>query len=212
HLSQSNYADRIAAGKKIDHVAKIFVVVASDDGNAVECWFKNVVSAARHQAATDERDRGQRIERSQLPDAIDQKHAASERFAVPQRTTPHPEAELLDELPNLRKTLRMAGRKDHHGLRMIRQNIAKRRKQRAFFVLERAAAHQNRPRSGVAESLMKTRNDCRRWRRRHIEFQVASTRNFRFARSNFYQPPPVFFGLGQKNIHVSERLLQQSRK
>src|SRR5208282_1468383 len=89
-------------------------------------------------------------------------------------TPPASGSPLHGERLNLRKTLRMPGRKDHHGLWMIRQNIAKRRKQRAFFALERAATHQNRPRSGVTEALTKTRYDGRRWRRRHIEFQVAS--------------------------------------
>jgi outer membrane murein-binding lipoprotein Lpp len=92
-LRQAHDANGIAAGKEIDDVAKIFVVVAGDDGNAIQCGLKNVVSAARHEAAADEGDRGQRIERSQLSDAIDQEHAASERFAAPQGSPPHAEAE-----------------------------------------------------------------------------------------------------------------------
>src|SRR4030088_2013871 len=72
-LRQSNDADRVAAGKEVDDVAKILVVVAGHNGNAIERGLKNVVSASRHQAATDECDGSQRIERSQLPDTIDQK-------------------------------------------------------------------------------------------------------------------------------------------
>ena len=53
----------LRAGKEIDDVAKILVVIAGDDGNAIERGLKNVVSAARHQAPADERDCGQRIER-----------------------------------------------------------------------------------------------------------------------------------------------------
>jgi hypothetical protein len=66
----------------------------------------------------------------------------------------------------------MAGRKDHHGLGMIDQNIAKRRKQRAFFVFERAAANQNRP---APEWLKLSRRlaTILGGRRSHIEFQVA---------------------------------------
>ena len=119
-------------------------------------------------------------------------------FAAPQRTPQHAEAEFLDEIGNLLKALRMARRKDHHSLGIIGQDVAKRREQRAFFVLERAATHQNRAGSGAAEALAKTRNDRRRWRRRHIEFQVAGDRNLRFGRANFDEPPPVFFGLGQE--------------
>src|SRR2546429_5127302 len=117
----------MATGKKVDNVAKIFEVVAGDDGNAMEWGLKNIVPAARHQAAADERDSSQRIERSQLPDTIDEKHAASERFATPKRTPPHSEAKFLDERCNFRKPLRMARRKDHHSLRMIGQDVAKRR-------------------------------------------------------------------------------------
>ncbi len=101
-------------------------MIAGDDGNAMEGGLKNVVSAARHQAAADEGDGGQRIKRSQFPDTIDQKHAAGERFAAPQRTPPHPEAQFLDEFRNHGKTLRMPWREHHHRLRMIGQNIAKR--------------------------------------------------------------------------------------
>ena len=106
----------------------------------------------------------------------------------------------------------MARCKDHHGLWMIGQDVAKRRKQRAFFAFERAATHQNRPRSGVTEALTKTRNNLRRWRRSNIEFQVAGDRNFRFRRANFYETLPVFLCLSQKNIDVRERLLQQLRQ
>src|SRR6202035_2070121 len=186
----SDDAHSIAAVKKIHDVARILVVVASHDGNAVEGGLKNIVSTARHQAATDERDGGQRIERSQLPDTVDQKHSASERFAAPQGTPQHSKAEFLDERRNFRKPLRMPGCKDHHGLRMIGQDVAKRRKQRAFFVLERAATHQNRAGSRADEALTKASNDPRRWRRSHIKFQVAGDPNFRFRRTNFYETLP----------------------
>src|SRR6202023_1854517 len=102
--------------------------------------------------------------------------------------------------------------KDHHGLRMIGQDVAKRRKQRAFFVLDRAATHQNRAGSRADEALAKASNDPRRRRRSHIEFQVAGDPNFRFRRANFYETLPVFLGLSQKTINVRERLLQQFRQ
>src|SRR5208282_510015 len=74
------------------------------------------------------------------------------------------------------------------------------------------AAHQNRSRSGMAEALTKTRNNLRRWRRRHIELQVARHCDLRFGRTNFDEPLPVFAGLGQENIDVPERLSEKSRK
>ena len=106
-LRHSNDADRISTGKKIDDIAKILVMVAGDDGDAVESRLKNVVTAARHEAAPDEGDGGQRIERGQLSDTIDQKHAAS-KVRRSTGTPPHPEAESFDELGNLRKSFRMA--------------------------------------------------------------------------------------------------------
>src|ERR1700686_2906214 len=55
----SDNAHSIAAGKKIHDVTKILVWVAGHDGNAIEGGLKNIVSTARHQAATDERDGSQ---------------------------------------------------------------------------------------------------------------------------------------------------------
>src|ERR1017187_9801161 len=72
----------------------------------------------------------------------------------------------------LRRALWVARCKDHHRLWMIGQNVAKRRKQSAFFVFERAATHQDRPCSGMSETLPQTRNNLRRQRWRDIEFQV----------------------------------------
>ena len=202
----------VAAGKEIDDVAEVLVVVAGDDGNAIQSGFQDVVSAARHEAAADEGDSGHRIERGQLSNAIDQEDAASERFAAPQGSLRHAEAEFSHEVRDFRKALGMAGRKDHHRLGMIGENVAKRGKQGAFFIFQRAAANQNWAGCGVSEVLAETGNDRWRGRRGHVEFEVAGDGDLRFWRTNLNQPAAVFVGLRQKKIDVGESLLQQSRQ
>ena len=55
-----------------------FRVIAHHDGDAMLRRLNNIVSAARHQASADKRNVGQRIQRRQLPNCIQQQNSAGQ--------------------------------------------------------------------------------------------------------------------------------------
>ena len=75
---------------------------------------------------------------------------------------------------------------------------------RAFFVLERAAAHQNWAGSGMVEAGPKAIDDHGRGWWRHIKFQIAGHHHFRFGCADFDEALAVFFGLRQETIDAIE--------
>ena len=134
------------------------------------------MSTARHQAAADEGDVGQRIEAGNSPMVSTRNTAPSIGSPLHKERLQECEADCSTS-PQLLKTLWMPRRKNHHGFRMIGQNVAKCREQRAFLRMPSSVLPQTRtgPAPARVGTLIASCDDRRRRRRRHIEFQVAAT-------------------------------------
>ena len=65
----SDYSQRVSLTKDVDDVAKVFRVRPHQNGCSELRGFQNIVSAARHQAAADERQIGELVEAGQLANA-----------------------------------------------------------------------------------------------------------------------------------------------
>src|SRR5581483_817762 len=97
--------------------------------------------------------------------------------------------------------------KDHHRTRVAGENIVERLKQERFFIVNRAAANNDRRRGRGRKSLPKTSHNRRCWRKGEVEFQISADLNAIGGSPNFDQAIAVLFGLRNKNINVGQNSL-----
>ena len=158
-----DYPHSILTLKQTDDVAEILRVIANHDRHAVLRRFDDIVSAARNQASAHECHVGQRIERREFANGVDQKNAAGDGIAAPRGTPPETNAELLQQ--SCTTSLKRSGRR---GARIITargwlaSTFSKARNSSLFFAFHRAAADQNWPGAGLLKARAQTGDNRRR--------------------------------------------------
>src|SRR6185437_16383416 len=99
-----------------------------EHSNSVLRRFKNVVTAERNQASTDEGKIRQCVNRSKLAHTVEQEDASSaERSAglgIPRAAFYIGQSRGCNYRRDFLKALRMAGRKDHYGVRKLLKHLA----------------------------------------------------------------------------------------
>ena len=137
------------------------------------------------------------------------KNPAVHGLAAPKRSAEKLDAETLEERGHRSKALGVAGRENHHGAGMARQNALKRLQEHAlFFIVDRTTANQDGPGVGVLETFAKIRDQGRRRARLQLEFQIASDFHPRLGRSELGQPRTVLIGLGKEEVDVADNVFK----
>ncbi|HZJ14219.1 MAG TPA: hypothetical protein VFD27_04170, partial [Chthoniobacteraceae bacterium] len=140
----------IVALKEADDVAKIFVMVPDDNGDAVPGRLDDVVSAALDKTSADKGEGPELIERREFADGVDKQNSSDDWLAAPERAPPEAHADTLKQRGDLRKAFGMTGRENHDSFGMAGEHVAERREKKSFFGFERTATDEDGSGAGCA--------------------------------------------------------------
>ena len=144
-------AQRVVVAQAVSNRGEVGVVRAHDDGDCELGRLEGIVATRGNEAAADKRNRGQRVNRSEFADGVEQNdlagperascRAASRRLSRPVGTPGPKSAGFIKKRGDGAETLGMARREDEDKPRIGGNEPWPCLNERGFFALKRAAGN-----------------------------------------------------------------------